>query len=132
MRNTFVSLGLAAAAALAGCTQAPEPTPGARLFAEHCAGCHGADARGGTTPVGGKLPPDLTTLARRHGGAFPSDYVMSTIDGYNREKTHGPMPVFGEILASPVEIWVGPDGELIPTPRALIELDEYLQGQQTG
>ncbi len=119
-------LPLAAALALAACSQPAEQT-GAQLFAENCAQCHGADARGQAM----LNAPDLTTLAQRHGGKFPTAYVMSTIDGLNRENTHGPMPVFGKILAeSDMEVWVDDNGTPTPTPGALIRLAEYLEGVQ--
>ena len=75
--------------------------------------------------------PDLTTLAARHGGVFPTAYVMSTIDGLSREQTHDPMPIFGRILdESDMEVWVDPNGTPTPTPGALIRLAEYLEGVQ--
>lgn len=119
---------LAAALMLGGCVEAP--TTGAELYGGYCARCHGADARGGTERIDGKLPPDLTTLAKRHGGTFPSDYVMSTIDGYAREATHGPMPTFGDLIESKTVAWVDADGVPTPTPLYLTLLDEYLRGQQ--
>lgn len=120
-------LGLAAAG-LTAC--APEPQTGAGLYAAYCASCHGADARGG--PDIEPPAPDLTTLATRHGGTFPSVYVMSTIDGYARDATHGPMPIFGELLDGKVETWVDPEGVATPTPVSLMLLNEYLEGQQEG
>lgn len=124
-----MAAGLAALAACAFEREPPEPT-GAQLYAGYCAGCHGDNAKGGAERVGGRLPPDLTTLARRHGGIYPAVYVMSTIDGYAREATHGPMPIFGELIDSPVETWTAPDGTLTPTPRALMLLSDYLDGLQ--
>ena len=120
-----------AALALAAC-EAEAPQTGAALYETDCAGCHGADARGGAAALGESAGPDLTRLARDNGGEFPAVYVMSTIDGYAREETHGPMPIFGELIDSPVETWVDPDGVPTPTPRALIQLNEYLIGQQEG
>jgi len=99
---------------------------GAEIFAANCASCHGADAKGGALPGA----PDLTTLAARHSGTFPTRYVMSTIDGYAKADTHGPMPEFGAILESEMEIWVDEDGIETPTPVALIRLAEYLEGVQ--
>lgn len=122
-----LALGLSALA-LTGCSEEPALT-GRGLYADYCAGCHGADAKGGP-PVAGKTPPDLTTLARRHGGTFPAEYVMSTIDGLAREKTHGPMPIFGRLIESPIETWIAPDGTPTPTPEALILLAEYLEDRQ--
>ena len=45
------------------------------------AGRRPARPRGSTPP-----PADLTRIAARHGGAFPPDFVMSTIDGFHRER----------------------------------------------
>ncbi len=114
--------------ALAGCED--ETPTGAGLYAAYCAGCHGADARGGAAVSDGVIAPDLTILAKTHGGTFPEAYVMSTIDGYAREQTHGVMPIFGKLLETPLETWVDPDGVPTPTPRALLLLNEYLSGQQ--
>lgn len=111
---------------MTGCVE--QPVTGAGLYAEYCASCHGADARGnaGIDPPG----PDLTTLAKRHGGRYPAVYVMSTIDGYARDETHGPMPIFGDLLDGAVETWVDPEGTPTPTPVSLMLLNEYLEGQQ--
>ncbi|HHH89151.1 MAG TPA: cytochrome c [Aliiroseovarius sp.] len=116
---------IAAIALLAACSP-PAPPTGAALFQANCAQCHGADARGGALPGA----PDLTTLAARHGGVFPTEYVMSTIDGLERENTHDKMPIFGEILTSDMEVWVDPNGVPTPTPGALIRLAEFLEGVQ--
>src|ERR1700692_3160168 len=50
---------------------------GAQLYRKLCAACHGNDLKGnGPAPYPFKdVPPDLTTLARRHGGKFPDAYV---------------------------------------------------------
>ncbi|MEJ2020762.1 MAG: cytochrome c [Maritimibacter sp.] len=124
-----IRIAFLACLALAAC--ANEVTRGAGLYADSCAACHGADGRGGGEAFDGTLPPDLTTLAKREGG-FPTIYVMSTIDGYSRAATHGPMPVFGALLDSPIVNWAGPDGEVTPTPIALIQLAAYLESLQEG
>lgn len=43
------------------------------------------------------MPPDLSTLARRHGGKFPNDYVSKVIRNGVELPTHGPteMPDWG-------------------------------------
>jgi len=108
------------------CTRQADLT-GAQIFAENCAQCHGTDAKGGAM----MNAPDLTTLAARHGGEFPAEYVMSTIDGLSRENTHDAMPIFGKILEqSDMEVWTDPSGTPTPTPGALIRLAEYLEGVQ--
>ncbi len=124
-----IRIAFLACLALAACSD--EVTTGAGLYADNCAACHGPDARGGTELFDGKLPPDLTTLAARN-GSFPTVYVMSTIDGYNRAATHGPMPIFGELLDGPTANWADPDGGVTPTPTALIQLAAYLESLQEG
>lgn len=114
--------------ALAGCEE--EPVTGAGLYAAYCASCHGTDARGGSEVAGGPFGSDLTVLAKNNGGVYPAEYVMSTIDGYERERTHGVMPIFGDLLDGRVETWVDSNGVPTPTPVSLILLNEYLTGQQ--
>jgi mono/diheme cytochrome c family protein len=68
-------------------------------FVRHCAACHGMDARGGG-PVAGALrtpPADLTRIASRRGGDFPSDEIAEWIDGRLATAAHGTreMPVWG-------------------------------------
>ena len=73
---------------------------GAELYAEICAVCHGADATGNgpavpalSTPV-----PDLTRLALRNGGTFPTEEVQKTIAGEISVAAHGTseMPMWGK------------------------------------
>jgi mono/diheme cytochrome c family protein len=60
--------------------QVGRPTSGAELYDEHCAVCHGNDLKGTASgPEPYEAPPDLTTLARRHGGRFPDAYVMNVL-----------------------------------------------------
>ena len=76
---------------------------GGDLFRFYCASCHGREGKG-DGPVASALnrrPPDLTTIARRNGGRFPTDRVEGFVTG-NREPTlaHGSadMPVWGPIF----------------------------------
>jgi mono/diheme cytochrome c family protein len=71
---------------------------GAELYKQHCAVCHGNDLKGtGAAPEPYRAPPDLTTLARRHGGQFPDAYVMDVLRNGAVMPAHGPaqMPVWG-------------------------------------
>ena len=126
--------GIALALSLAACAmpEMPEAPEGALLFADHCAACHGANAAGaGPETLGlGKVPPDLTALARANAGVFPTASVLSTIDGYAKG-THvdRAMPEFGAELGGdlvPLEV----DGVLTPTPRALVAILRYLESVQ--
>ena len=75
---------------------------GQQMYKEYCAACHGADARG-QGPVASLLkvpPPDLTTLAKRHLGKFPYDYVSSVLEFGTGPSAHGSsdMPTWGPIF----------------------------------
>ncbi len=77
---------------------------GAKFFKENCAVCHGNDGKGSGPPPASssftELPPDLTTLAKRHDGKFPDAYVESVLRNGVSMPDHGPaeMPVWGLIL----------------------------------
>jgi mono/diheme cytochrome c family protein len=77
----------------------PASTPsGAELYTLHCAVCHGKDLKGvGPVPEPYRVPPDLTTLARRHGGKFPDAYVADVLRNGVTLPAHGPaeMPSWG-------------------------------------
>ena len=97
-----------------------------------CASCHGADATGGGD-AGRDLataPPDLTMIAARNGGTFPTDQVMSTIDGLDRG-THfsAAMPEFGAGDLGETVI-VENEGLGTPVPMKLLMLTEYLESIQ--
>jgi mono/diheme cytochrome c family protein len=71
---------------------------GAELYSQHCAVCHGNDLKGGgSAPPPYRVPPDLTTLARRHGGKFPNAYVSKVLRSGVVMPAHGPaeMPIWG-------------------------------------
>jgi mono/diheme cytochrome c family protein len=72
---------------------------GAGLYTNYCASCHGPNAKGDgpMAAVLTKKPADLTMIAKRNGGKYPSDLVFRTIDGRNPVMGHGgqEMPVWG-------------------------------------
>jgi len=100
-------------------------------FAQYCASCHGADARG-AGPVATVLitpPADLTGIAARRGGAFPADEIAAWIDGRLAPPAHGTreMPVWGVRLAEGL-----PPGELSQdlVRGRILTLVEYLRSIQ--
>lgn len=84
--------------------QAKEPAidgiSGAYTFRTHCASCHGTDGKG-EGPLADDLrfhPADLTLIAKRHGGSFPTEMVVRIVDGRQPLKGHGApdMPIWGD------------------------------------
>jgi mono/diheme cytochrome c family protein len=75
------------------------PPSGAALYKKNCAVCHGNDLKGtGPAPYPFKeTTPDLTTLAKRHGGKFPDAYVSDVLRNGVVLPDHGPaeMPTWG-------------------------------------
>jgi len=122
-----------AAAALAACQAVPvaEVQVARQDFADHCAACHGADARGDGPAAAGMAvpPPDLTRLRARNGGTFPLVEVMSQIDGYTRGS--GSMPEFGSLLLEDDTVMVETaPGVQTPTPARLAAMARYLETLQ--
>jgi len=76
---------------------------GAVIFKQYCAACHGADAKG-HGPARSLLrgpAPDLTTLAKRHGGKFPYPYVFGVLQFGPGVAVHGAgnMPMWGPLFS---------------------------------
>jgi mono/diheme cytochrome c family protein len=85
----------------AGChdSSARQVRAGAELYRLNCASCHGTDARG-NGPVASFIKvevPDLTRIAARREGSFPSEEIFKIVDGQSAIAAHGPrhMPVWG-------------------------------------
>jgi mono/diheme cytochrome c family protein len=93
---------LAAAAMLMAapvCARSQDADKGRTEYVDNCAGCHGADGKGGG-PLSGKLktkPTDLTLLAKRNHGSFDAAAVYQMIDGRNVRASHhnADMPIWG-------------------------------------
>lgn len=129
--------GLAVAlATLAGCTEdtglSTGSKSGAALYAQNCAACHGANARGDGAAATGleQAPADLTLIAERNGGSFPADEVLAKVHGYGGPGHFGDMPDFADIDAGRKVIWETQNGQKIATPRALVEVVRYLESLQ--
>lgn len=78
-------------------------TSGAATFGLYCASCHGRSAKG-DGPMAGMLtrrPADLTEIAKRNAGTFPSEKIGQIIDGRSPVRGHGggDMPVWGDAFA---------------------------------
>jgi mono/diheme cytochrome c family protein len=107
-----------------------DPPTGAEDFASYCAACHGVSGRGDGEMAAtlDRRPADLTGLAARNGGVFPTTRVMAKIWGYagGRQGTAA-MPNFGPLLESDLVPYDGGDGIETPTPTRLVQIAEYLK-----
>ena len=105
-----VMLGLSGAAAAQEKQVKKEPiqpapaNSGAEMFKQYCAVCHGPTGKGdGPAASALKQPPaDLASLAKRHGGKFPDDYVANVLRNGVKAPAHGDaeMPVWGPLFSS--------------------------------
>jgi mono/diheme cytochrome c family protein len=81
-----------------------QASSGEHLYKQYCAACHGSDGRGmGPAASALRTPPaNLTTLAKRHGGKFPYDYVESVLRFGLPIVAHGSsdMPTWGPIFGT--------------------------------
>jgi mono/diheme cytochrome c family protein len=105
---------------------------GAEMYERLCSSCHGVDARG-DGPVAPLIKigvSDLTRLAARDGGEFPTEDVRRVIDGRNDRRAHGPrdMPVWGWQLYDMSS--TDEAGERARTNSMIDRLVEYLRSIQ--
>jgi mono/diheme cytochrome c family protein len=81
-----------------------EPESGAQLYKNYCAACHGIEGKGDGPVVRFlKLPPaDLSTLAQRNNGKYPTDRVAATLHSGTDSGAHGTsdMPIWGPVFKS--------------------------------
>jgi mono/diheme cytochrome c family protein len=78
-------------------------TMGADMYRNYCSSCHGREGHG-DGPLAEHLrttPSDLTRVASEHGGEFPFDDVVDSIDGGRAIGSHGSadMPAWGDALS---------------------------------
>jgi mono/diheme cytochrome c family protein len=107
---------------------------GAAQYQARCATCHGAKGKGdGTAARQAKLTmPDLTTYAKRNGGAFPVELAWQKIDGRPVSwDSKSQMPVWGqsfrhEVTATPYSA-KDPETYVAAEIRAIIEYVKTLQ-----
>ena len=110
-------------------TEVKQAIHGGELFRTYCVACHGTAARG-DGPLASAMtrkPADLTEIAKRNGGLYPSELVFRTIDGKKPVRGHGgpDMPVWGDAFARSRD---GGDGETVR--RMIQSLVDYLETLQ--
>lgn len=123
MRTAAFAVAVAAGLVPAS-AQEPKQAIGEEIFIRYCAVCHGVDG-GGNGPLADALkvvPPDLTTLAKRNGGRFPTDRVAETI-------LNGAAPGHGKAMIAWGRIFEKEGG----TPSAaahILDLTLFIEGLQ--
>ncbi len=84
-------------------TEMRQRVTGGEVFRTYCATCHGRSGRGDGLLASSmqRKPADLTEIAKRNGGEYPSEIVFRTIDGKTPVRGHGGpgMPVWGDAFA---------------------------------
>jgi nucleotide-binding universal stress UspA family protein/mono/diheme cytochrome c family protein len=109
--------------------QMTQHIPGSELFRTYCASCHGTSARGDgpLADVMSRRPANLTEIAKRNGGEFPSEMVFRTIDGKRPVRGHGgaDMPVWGDAFARSRD-----GGDPATVKRMIDSLVDYLESIQ--
>jgi len=108
--------------------QPTSPVSSQEMFKTYCAVCHGSDGKGGG-PAAEALkvpPPDLTILARKNGGKYPSDHVTSAIQGDLHLPAHGSkeMPVWGCLF------WRMSQGHTSEVQLRVSNLNKYIESLQ--
>jgi len=119
---------------LASPLAAQDADEGARLYQQHCATCHGAEATG-DGPMAAALilqPPDLTALAAGNDGVFPTARVARRIDGRDPLVSHGsPMPVYGGFFEGDGQASIKAEtGQPIVAAEQVVALTDYLRELQ--
>jgi len=131
MQFKVLILSIFALTASAGFAQ--DSDKGADLYVGHCATCHGSEGTG-QGPMAGVLlikPVNLTTLAAKNDGVFPTARVVARIDGRDPLVSHGsPMPVYGFFFQGKDKAVKAPSGQPIMTSTPIVDLLTYLQSIQ--
>ena len=115
-------------------SQAAADSAGQMEYMENCATCHGAAAMG-EGPLAEFMTvnvPDLTTIAQRNDGIFPTLDVIHIIDGRTGVRAHGSdMPIWGsQFMAEAASDSQGDYGPNLVTRGRILSLVYYLESIQ--
>jgi len=105
-------------------------TSGPEMYKSYCAACHGVDGKGNgpAAPAMKTVPTDLTVLAQKNNGKYPSSHVAAVIRGQAISPSHGSedMPVWGPLFSS---ISQGHDAQVQQRIANLVSYIETLQAK---
>jgi mono/diheme cytochrome c family protein len=101
---------------------------GQDMYVSYCAVCHGKEGKGGG-PAASALkaaPSDLTALAKKNNGQYPSLHVASIIRGDGDLPAHGnkEMPVWGPLFMAMSQ------GHEAQVQQRITNLDQYIESLQ--
>lgn len=104
------------------------PASGMEMYKSYCAVCHGTDGKG-NGPAASALkvpPPDLTLLAGKNGGKYPSLRVSAIIRGEEVLAAHGSkdMPIWGNLF------WSMSGGHEAEVQQRVSNLNKYIESLQ--
>jgi mono/diheme cytochrome c family protein len=104
------------------------PGDGKAMFVSYCAACHGANGKGNgpAAPALTRKPADLTVLASRNSGVFPTANVYRFINGDDEVAAHGTreMPIWGSMFSG-----MNPSNDTLVKVRIEVLID-YLKSLQ--
>jgi mono/diheme cytochrome c family protein len=101
---------------------------GEEMYNTYCAVCHAKDGKG-NGPAAEALkvpPPDLSQMAKKNGGSYPSLKVSAIIRGEQPLPAHGTkeMPVWGTLF------WKMSQGHESEVQQRIANLNKYIEGMQ--
>jgi len=104
------------------------PASGQEMYVSYCASCHGKDGKGQgpAAPAMKTVPTDLTLLARKNKGTFPSEHFAAILTGKTAVTAHGSqdMPVWGPIF------WKLSQGHQAEVQQRVYSLNKYVESLQ--
>ena len=104
---------------------------GVEMYRTWCASCHGTQGKGdGPAAAALKKPPaDLTQIAKKNGGKFPTERVRNYIDGTSAVAAHGSrdMPVWGTFFSR-----LGDDPEFTYQERSRAVMMRVREGERVA
>jgi mono/diheme cytochrome c family protein len=132
MRIVLILTLVAAVGRISAAQDKAKPLPvtfsltGSEMYTTWCASCHGTSGKG-DGPAASDLktkPSDLTMLAKRNGGKFPTEKVRNYIEGTATAPAHGSreMPVWGTFFRQ-----MGDDKA---ATYRIVTLANYVEGMQ--
>ena len=106
--------------------------PGRGSYIRYCSACHGEDAKGdGPNATPPEKTADLTQLAKKNNGTFPTARVTRILDGSDTIPAHGSarQPVWGHVFGAGEHAAGGNPQQTVARQRIQL-IVQYLEGIQ--